>query len=170
SSLQIQELLPLALKSWRMWLDRSTLEAREQGSSATELPMSKRHMKTPSRGPSLFVIAVWAGTLFGLLEGIVLCISRLSPLIQAAHKVSNSALWVAPLVDIPFFLAAAAVFLVALQLLGRYLRGWELITAYGFFLFLGILTVITMPRMIQPWGAVVFSLGLAVVFARRLRG
>lgn len=127
-------------------------------------------METPFRRPSLFVIAVWAGAIFGLLEGIVLCISRFSPLIQAAHKVSNSALWVAPLVDIPLFLAAAAAFLVALQFFGRYLGGRELLTAYGFFIFLGILTVITMPRMIQPWGAAVFSLGLAVVLMRRLSG
>jgi len=127
-------------------------------------------MEGSFRKPSVFAIALWAGIIFGLLEGVVLCSTRLSPLIQAAHKVSNSALWVAPLVDIPVFLAAAITFLIALQLLGRYLRGWELITAYGFFVFLGILTVITMPRMIQPWGAVVFSLGLAVVFARRLRG
>ncbi len=51
--------------------------------------------------------AVWAGVLWGSLEGLALVLSRAYPAIQAAHKVPPSALWVAPVVQVVLFLLLA---------------------------------------------------------------
>ncbi len=122
------------------------------------------------RKSDLLVVAAWSATIFGLLEGVVLCTSRAYPVIQAAHKVSPDILWVAPLVDLPLFLLLAGLALLALRLLQRWLASSSLLVAYGLFVFLGIYTVVSAPRIIQSTGAVVLPLGLAVVFCRRLKG
>lgn len=51
--------------------------------------------------------AVWAGVVWGGLEGAALVITRAFPAIQAAHKVPIAALWVAPAVQVILFLLAA---------------------------------------------------------------
>ncbi len=117
----------------------------------------------------VFVVVAWAATIFGLLEGVVLCISRVDPLIHAAHKVSTSILWVAPLVDLPLFLLVAVALFVGLRLAWKRLGTRSLLIAYGLFVFLGIYTVVSAPRKIQPIGAAVFSLGVAVAFCRKLK-
>jgi arylsulfatase A-like enzyme len=127
-------------------------------------------MRPTHRASNVFVIAAWAATLFGLLEGAVLCVTRLDPLIEAAHKVSPAVLWVAPVFDIFLFLLVAVAMLVGLRVGRRWLGAWECQASCGFFLFAGSYTVVTAPRIIQPVGAAVLSVGLAVLFCRRLHG
>src|SRR4249920_421779 len=87
------------------------------------------------RRANIFVIAAWAATIFGLLEGVVQCIIRDYPEISAAHKVSPDVLWVAAALDLSLFLFAAA----GLIILARFTRKWfdpsSLLAAYGFFIF-----------------------------------
>lgn len=127
-------------------------------------------MTPAERKSNIFVIAGWAATLFGLLEGAVLCITRGYPLIEAAHKVSAEVLWVAPLVDLPVFLVAALGLWLPFRLLRRRLGKSELLAIYGVFIWLGFYTVVTAPRVIQTFGAVMLSLGLTAVVCRSLRG
>lgn len=127
-------------------------------------------MTVTERQSDPLVIAAWAGTIFGLLEGAVFCASRSFPLIQAAHKVSNEILWVAPVVDVTLFLLAAVALLLVRPLARRWLGRGYLNTVYGAFIVIGAYTVITAPSVINQVGAAVFSLGLAVVLCRRLRG
>lgn len=122
------------------------------------------------RKSNLFVIALWSGAVFGFLEGVALCLSRAYPVIQAAHKVSNDAIWVAPLVDSLLFLLATPFLLIALALAGKYLRNREILTAFGFFSFLGVSTVLTMPRVFHSYAAAILSLGLTMVLTRTLDG
>jgi arylsulfatase A-like enzyme len=122
------------------------------------------------RKADTFVIAAWAATIFGLMEGMTLCISRAYPAILAAHKVSVHILWIAPLVDLFLFLLAAAGLYVLRNFIRRWLGTSSVLLAYGFFVFLGVLTVITAPVILHPLSAVVLSLGLTVMCCRKLRG
>jgi arylsulfatase A-like enzyme len=118
---------------------------------------------------NIFVIAAWAATIFGLMEGCVLIICRAYPAILAPYKMSNDALWVAPLVDL-FTFALVAVGLLLLVTPAQRRLGSSLvpIVIYGCFFFLGIFAVIWVSRTIHLVSAAVLSLGLTVVFCRRL--
>ena len=117
-----------------------------------------------------FVIAAWAATLFGLVEGSVLLICRAYPAVLAPYKVSVHALWIAPIVDLILFLAIALVLPTLLKPVRRWLNGSELLYAYGFFVFLGCFTILVTPRIIHWASLIILSLGLTVVAYRKLRG
>lgn len=116
------------------------------------------------------VISVWAAVVFGLMEGAVLTITRAYPELLAPFKASAHLLWVAPLVDLPLFLAAALASLLGLGLLRRWAGGKQRLLVYGLFVFLGVFTVLEAPKVIHPLAVAVLSLGLAVAFCSRLRG
>jgi arylsulfatase A-like enzyme len=122
------------------------------------------------RRTDIFVVAVWAATIFGLLEGIIQCISRYYPVISAAHKVSPAVLWVAPTLDLFLFVLAAAGVTILCRLTRRWFDPPSLLATYGFFVFLGAFSVILAPGLIHPLAALVLSLGLAKFFCHKLRG
>jgi len=123
------------------------------------------------RKSDLFVTAAWAAVIFGLLEGVVLLICRAYPAIVAPYKVSTDALWIAPIVDLVLFSFAAAGLLLVFKAARKRLGDSQsLIVAYGIFFFFGIFAVVSVPKIIHPASAALLSLGLAVVFCRKLRG
>jgi arylsulfatase A-like enzyme len=123
------------------------------------------------RKSDIFVVAAWAATIFGLVEGVVLLICRAYPAIVAPYKVSTDALWIAPIVDLVIFSFAAMGLLLLLKVGRKWLSdSHPLIVAYGVFFFIGVFAVISVPKIIHSLSAAVLSLGLAVVFCRKLRG
>ena len=101
--------------------------------------------------------AVWAGAGWGLLEGIVLVAGRGFPAIQAAHKVPIAGLWIAPFVQIGFFLLAS----IPLAFLTANSR-----RALALFSGLGALAVLFGPGLLH-WSAVVSLSVAAGVLAHR---
>ena len=116
------------------------------------------------------VVAAWAGTVFGFIEGVVLVICRAYPAILAPYKVSVHALWVTPIVDAIAFLMVALFLPGMLRLSRRWLKSSELLIAYGFFSFLGFLTIMAAPRTFHWAALAILPLGLAIAVCRRLRG
>lgn len=125
-------------------------------------------MKQARSGASLTeltVQAVWAGYLFGLIEGIVLVLTRLLPTINAAHKVSPDILWIASLTSIVFASGVA----LALWLAGRTIlvrRGLPARAAVACFTFLGSLAVLAGPGVLHWSGTLLLAAGLMVVSVR----
>ncbi|MGH7766848.1 MAG: sulfatase [Candidatus Binatia bacterium] len=117
------------------------------------------------------MIAAWAAAIFGFVEGLVLVICRAYPANVAPYKVSNDALWIAPVLDLMLFFLAAAGMLLLAKLGRKRLSGSRLpIFAYGVFLFLGIFAVISVPKVVHLLSAAVLSLGLSVALCRKLSG
>ncbi len=116
------------------------------------------------------VIAAWSATVFGLLEGVLLCISRAYPATLASYKVSAHILWIAPVVNLVFFSLVAFGILILQKFFRRWLETSGLLIVLGFFVFLGIVTVIASPAIIHTVSAVLLSVGLTVTVTRKLRG
>lgn len=133
-------------------------------SMATQPPLD-----SPGAG-DLLCIGAWSGVFFGLLEGVGLCLTRFSTLIEAAHKVSNHALYVPVLIDLPVFLVLALAMLVILRLGRRWIEPWQWSIVYGSFALAGAYTVLSVPRRFHQVSVAILSLGLAAVITRRLRG
>jgi hypothetical protein len=114
----------------------------------------------------IFVVAIWAATTFGLLEGVLLNIARFYPVLLAPYKASAHMLWIAPLVDIPLFLFAA----MGLAIFVSLIRGSKSIVVYGFFFFLGFFTVVEALQIIHLASIAVLSLGCTVFFCSKLCG
>jgi arylsulfatase A-like enzyme len=109
--------------------------------------------------------------IFGLVEGLVLVICRAYPANVAPYKVSNDALWIAPILDLIVFFVAAAGMLLLMKLRRKWLSSSRLPNfAYGVFIFLGIFAVISIPKSVHLVSAAVLSLGLSVALCRKLRG
>jgi len=126
-------------------------------------------MTAPLRAREAAHAALWTGIGFGLLEGILQIVSRWYPALQAAHKVSAEALWIAPLVDLPVALAGA-VLLLGLSAWRAARGGLSLLTGYTAFAFGGFLTLLAVPGVLHPVSAVMLALGFAVLVRRRLGG
>jgi arylsulfatase A-like enzyme len=122
------------------------------------------------RRANIFVIAAWAATIFGLLEGVVQCIIRDYPAISAAHKVSPDVVWVAATLDLSLFLFAAAGLIILARLTRRWFDPSSLLAAYGFFIFLGVFPVSISSGVIHPLAAFVLSVGVAKICWHELRG
>jgi arylsulfatase A-like enzyme len=122
------------------------------------------------RNKDYFVIAVWAGTVFGLLEGIMFCISRAYPASLAPYKTSSHILWITPIIDISLFCMAAVLLLALMKVTHKWSDPFKVLAAYGFFIFLGFFTVISGPKIVHLLSAVLLSLGLTVALCRKLRG
>ncbi len=123
------------------------------------------------RNSDIFVIAVWAATIFGLLEGLMLVICRVYPTILAPYKVSTEVLYIAPILDLFLFSLVALGLFFLVRRGGKWLRSPDLLVlVYGFFIFLGVFAVISGPRIIHLLSAALLSLGLTVAFCRKLRG
>jgi hypothetical protein len=117
----------------------------------------------------VFVVAAWAAVVFGLAEGIVLNVARAYPVILAPYKASAHLLWIAPLLDLPLFLLAAAGLLILFRLTRRWTSGIQKPVLYGFFMFIGIFTVVEAPKLIHLIATGAISLGLTVVITQKLR-
>jgi arylsulfatase A-like enzyme len=115
-------------------------------------------------------LAVWSAVVFGLLEGIVLCVCRAYPAILASRKVPVEVLWIAPLLDIPFFLGAAVALFVAVRLASRVRQVSEPALVFGGLLWLGYLVVLSTPIIIHIVSATLLSLGLAIATWRLIAG
>jgi arylsulfatase A-like enzyme len=140
-----------------MW----SLFAENSGSIPQKLSMQKSYT---------IVLAAWSATVFGLLEGIVLCISRAYPANLAPYKVSTHILWITPVVNLLFFTLIAFGILILGKWFRRRFQRSTLLIVVGFFVFIGIVTVITSPAIIHSISAVLLSLGLTVTIIRGLRG
>src|SRR5689334_19521208 len=119
---------------------------------------------------NIFVIAVWAAIIGGLLEGVVQCIIRAYPAIYAAHKVPPKILWVASALDLLLFLCAASCLYLLRSLIQRWFGASDLLIAYGFFAFIGLFPVLIAPGLIHPFAAVLLSVGTAKLCWDKLRG
>ena len=121
------------------------------------------------RNSDIFVVAAWSATIFGLIEGLILVICRAYPANVAPYKVSNDALWIAPIVDLVFFCLAAGGLLLVVKLAQSWLSNSRLlIIAYGVFIFLGLLGAISVPKVVHLLSAMLLSLGFAVALCRKL--
>jgi hypothetical protein len=118
----------------------------------------------------VLTIAVWTALGFGLVEGVLLDVSRSWPKVLAPYKASAHLLWVAPLVDIAMFGACAAAVWMALGLFQRLVGDRALILAWGLLLFAGAATVAVTLRVISPISAVLLAAGVSVAICRSLRG
>jgi arylsulfatase A-like enzyme len=110
----------------------------------------------------VIVSAVWTGAAFGIIEGIVLCVSRQFPVILAPYKTSAHVLWVAPLLDVVLFATAAVVGGLGLSAIGRWWRKDLSAVAFLTFVVLGSFAVLNSVRLIHPAAALVLALGVAV--------
>jgi arylsulfatase A-like enzyme len=126
---------------------------------------------TPSmRIRDVLSVAVWSATVFGILEGIVLCVCRAYPAINASRKVPIEALWASPLIDTPFFVAAAVGLLGVARIASRFRAGVEAPLIAGGLLWFGYTIVISTPAVMQDASAALLSLGLAVGTWRAIQG
>lgn len=115
--------------------------------------------------------AVWGALLFGLLEGVVLALSRLSPPILAPNKVSNEILWVAPLVHLLVLSITALVAAAVYRFLPARMRRWPpMRIAVGVFVFIGAFSAVVSPRLANTISTLVLALGLAVGATRLVSG
>ncbi len=119
-------------------------------------------MKTIMRLGPIIVLAVWVGVVFGIVEGVVLCVSRQYPMILAPYKTSAHVLWVAPLLDVALFVTAAVIGGSILCVLGRRLGKDLSGVAFVGFIVLGMFAVLNSVRLMHPVAALILSLGLAV--------
>ncbi len=126
------------------------------------------HTAPVFRTSDAFVIAAWAATIFGLLEGSVLVVCRAFPPILAAHKVSPHMIWIAPIIDLSLFLLAGAVVIPLLRPAQKWSGLSRSLIVYGFFVFIGTLIVISSPKLIHPASTIILSAGLAAVGGRKL--
>ncbi|MGI9079024.1 MAG: sulfatase [Gemmatimonadaceae bacterium] len=122
------------------------------------------------RSADVFAIAVWSAVGFGLLEGVVLCITRAFPALRAPYKVSPHILWVAPLVDLVLFLSAAGVVIAVSRMVWRSHGASHLRSVYGVFVFLGLFAVLSAPGVIHIPSAALLALGGALAIARKVNG
>lgn len=117
----------------------------------------------------LFAAAAWVALAAGLLEGVILTVTRSFPKVLAPYKASARLLWVAPLVDLVVFALAAVVLLAVLRLVRR--GGWpEPKVALAVLLFLGWATVLETPKVLHPASVVVLTAGLTTVAVRAIGG
>ena len=116
------------------------------------------------------VIAVWAGTIFGLIEGILLNISREFPAILAPYKLSAHVVWFTPLYDIVLYSLVGIGLIVLFQLFNKWIGKWALSISFIVFIFLGIFSVLFSLKLIHLVSVLVLALGLTIVIARQLRG
>jgi arylsulfatase A-like enzyme len=119
------------------------------------------------KGP--YLIAAWSALIFGIIEGVLLNISRMDPVILAPYKTSAHILWVSPLLDIFLFIVATPLFLLAIKIIGRWFTFDDLLVVYGIFSFGGAIAVISALKIIHPISAIIISLGLSTIIVRSLR-
>ena len=123
------------------------------------------------RKSDVLVIAAWAAAIFGLIEGIILVICRAYPANVAPYKVSNDALWIAPLLDLGIFLIVGTAVLLIIKIGSKWLHGARIpAIVFGIFIFLGIFAVVSVPKLIHHLSAVVLSFGLTTALCRKLSG
>jgi hypothetical protein len=126
-----------------------------------------------SDAPSLTEVAtvgVWTGTVFGLAEGGLLVASRAWPVILAPYKASAHLLWIAPVVDVVIFVTTGIILSRALKFTGISAQRRALLLCWGWYLFLGIVTVAATLNVIHNASAVALALGAAMALSRRLSG
>jgi arylsulfatase A-like enzyme len=117
----------------------------------------------------LIAFAVWSGLLFGVLEGVVLCVTHSYPAVRAAHKTSTDVLWMAPLLDIVAFLLAAG--LLALVVHRRHVSSEWLVRTSGLgMVFIGSATVLGTASVLHPVAVVLMSAGIVAAVSRRKTG
>ena len=122
------------------------------------------------RSADVFAIAAWAGAVFGIAEGGVLALTRQFPLIVAPYKTSAHILWVAPALNVVLFLFAAIglVAVLRVRFVTRRLRS-DRLAAVATFTFLGLLGVLTAPKVLHPASATLLAAGLAAFAWRSAR-
>ncbi len=127
-------------------------------------------MEKQRKKSDIIVVAAWVTLTTSLLEGCVWVWTRAYPALNAAHKVSLDALWVAPVLNLACFLAFSLLLIPWMPKLARRLgaRLWP--GLYGLFLFFGISLTMLAPLIFYRLGALMMSLGLAVVLGRQLAG
>jgi arylsulfatase A-like enzyme len=123
--------------------------------------------RTSPSTADILTAAVWCAAVFGVIEGVLLTVSRSWPRILAPYKASAHLLWIAPVVDIGLFAAAACVLAAGLARVPR-LRTFGVIS--GVFLFAGIATVLLTLKVMHIAAALILALGLTAAASRRLHG
>jgi hypothetical protein len=109
---------------------------------------------------------LWAGGVLGLVEGFVHAVTRLYPLINASLKTSNEIVWITPLVNIPVFLVLGLLAGFFLRLAGHRLKGRGLSLLWAGLSFPAFYLILTTPRVLERFGALILAAGLAVLVYR----
>ena len=112
------------------------------------------------------VLAVWAGLVFGLAEGVALVLIRGFPTLRAPYKVSEDILWAGPLLHIAtYIVVAAAVWGIAgiLHRSGAARLRW----VAAALVLAGTTTVLNAPGVLHPLSVPVLAVGLTLAAMRR---
>lgn len=131
-------------------------------------PASTPPPRRPLPLADALAIGVWAAVTFGLAEGSILALARLAPLLQAAYKVPNEVIWVAPLVGLPIHLALAVVLSAVARIVPVRFAGRSPAVAVAVHAFFGAATVAATPGYIGRLGSVLFALGVAAFVHRQV--
>lgn len=115
-------------------------------------------------------MAIWAAVLFGILEGVLLDVAFFFPKLLAPYKASLHQLYVAPLVDLVFFLAAVPPLLIGLAATARWTAKYQPRLVFGAFTLAGATVVLVTLRILHWWAAVALALGITMAAVRALEG
>jgi len=117
----------------------------------------------------VFVLAAWFGLVAGILEGALFTILRLTPggptWLMSGRSVSLDFLWVAPLLNLGYFLLLAPGVTLMAWLLGKLRRvddARPLQLAVLVFTALGAYVLATVPDRLHEWAAIALAVGVGV--------
>ncbi len=122
------------------------------------------------RKTDLFVMAIWSAIGLGMIEGLVLNITRAFPALAAPYKFSAHIMWVAPVLNTALFLLVAAMLIPLLRLLNKWLPDKESLIVLGVFIFLGLFGIISAPKLTGLAPGALLALGLCVTILRKMSG
>lgn len=116
------------------------------------------------------VVAAWTAALGGLVEGLLLVVSRNWPQVLASHKASVHLLWIAPLMDIAVFGLLAIAYRLIVAWLPARVRQRALLWCFGVFIFCAVATAALALNVIHVASTVILALGAALWVVRTLDG
>lgn len=133
--------------------------------------MDEKHLlqDTPSPTTQLFILSLWFGLVYGLLEGILLLGLYQTHYLMWRNGVGPPILWVATVVDTALFLLAGCAMWVVFQVLGpgRERLSWAL--TFALFTWIAVVGLLSTSLAIQEWGCIIFALGATVQAFRWVR-
>jgi len=118
----------------------------------------------------VWVVAIWSAVGLGMIEGLVLNITRAFPALAAPYKFSAHIMWVAPVLNTALFLLVAAILILPLRRLNRWLPDKESLIVLGVFIFLGLFGIINAPKLTGSAPGALLALGLTVTLLRKMSG
>jgi len=116
----------------------------------------------------IVTIAVWIAAVSGLIEGILLDISRAWPRVLAPYKASAHLLWIAPTVDILQFVLLACLLRVVAPIVAGRIRPRYVLVCWMVFVFCSVATVALALNVVHIASAIVLAAGASVAAMRAL--